>query len=246
MGDPQMVDAKPFLPWPVSNASVLKPPCFAPDVAKPTTWEVAAARKIQNFFRRKMFFRELTRSRATPGATSNDDEDEDDWTPTSRNPKTPKTPAGMRKKWQWPPWVLDHKKPDIEVYVEDEDTESGKWHKAQPVERVVDDDGEDAYLHAEYMWHGEVYRQDFGPHEVRKRGQHQTVWDLFEEDADGVTDSHLKRADFLNGMSSFIGHTSSVASSADENLKRSELRRRTLKTTKLTRWLFSGARRKAE
>eukprot|EP00928_Gymnodinium_smaydae_P085689 TRINITY_DN6924_c5_g1_i1.p2 TRINITY_DN6924_c5_g1~~TRINITY_DN6924_c5_g1_i1.p2 ORF type:complete len:246 (+),score=63.39 TRINITY_DN6924_c5_g1_i1:760-1497(+) len=39
-----------------------------------------------------------------------------------------------------------------------------------PVQRVVDESGNDAYLSVQYMWDGESYDQDFGPEHVRRVG----------------------------------------------------------------------------
>jgi len=94
-----------------------------------------------------------------------------------------KPPEGhLPRKWQWPQWTLNTKEALIEVYVTDEDSNDSRWCQAQPQFRVVDKDGNDAYLCAEYEWDGEYYVQDFGPHHVRKRGQDMTVFELFSLD----------------------------------------------------------------
>lgn len=90
--------------------------------------------------------------------------------------------GGVPPRWEWPNWCLDAKNPVIQVYVVDDETGRGKWCEAEPMSRVVDKSGRDAYLSAEYEWeHGEVYVQDFGPQHVRRRGETQTVIQLFEK-----------------------------------------------------------------
>jgi len=95
-----------------------------------------------------------------------------------------KPPEGhLPRKWQWPQWTLNTKDQGlIEVFVTDEDSNDSRWCQAQPQFRVVDKEGNDAYLCAEYEWDGEYYVQDFGPHHVRKRGQDMTVFELFSLD----------------------------------------------------------------
>mmetsp|Transcript_66901 Transcript_66901/g.160180 ORF Transcript_66901/g.160180 Transcript_66901/m.160180 type:complete len:603 (+) Transcript_66901:174-1982(+) len=82
--------------------------------------------------------------------------------------------------WRWPPWCLNSKSPAIEVFVEDEETGEGRWLEATPMNRVVDKDGNDAFISAEYDWDGEDYVQDFAPEHVRKRGSKATVQDLIK------------------------------------------------------------------
>jgi hypothetical protein len=96
----------------------------------------------------------------------------------------------MPRKWQWPAWTLNTKQASIEVYVVDEESGESRWCEAEPQFRVVDKEGHDAYLCAEYEWDGEFYVQDFGPHHVRKRGQDATVYQLFSYDSEalGTTD----------------------------------------------------------
>lgn len=90
--------------------------------------------------------------------------------------------AGPSKRWEWPPWCLNFKNPEIEVYVVDEDDGGkGRWVEAEPQSRVVDKAGRDAYLCVEYEWDNEFYVQDFGPQHVRKRGNKQTVFDMFDK-----------------------------------------------------------------
>jgi len=89
--------------------------------------------------------------------------------------------ASMPKRWEWPQWCLNFKEPCIEVYVVDEETDEGRWVRAEPQSRVVDKNGRDAYLCVEYEWDGEFYVQDFGPQNVRRRGDKKTVFDVFED-----------------------------------------------------------------
>merc|ERR1712151_1482255 len=51
----------------------------------------------------------------------------------------PKPPPGMPPKWRWPPWALNHRKPEIEVYVTDDAAGLGKWCKAEPRSRILDE-----------------------------------------------------------------------------------------------------------
>merc|ERR1719387_240155 len=92
----------------------------------------------------------------------------------------------MGPKWSWPPWVLNAKDPQIEVYVEDEDTGRGRWVNAEPQSRVVGKDGRDAFLCAEYEWDDDFFVQDFGPHHVRRRGHKETIMAMFDRTANGV------------------------------------------------------------
>lgn len=78
--------------------------------------------------------------------------------------------------WSWPDWALNHRQPCIEVYVEDEDTTGGgRWVNATPLHRVIDKQGHDAFLSAQYDWDGELYEQDFTPEHVRRQGERNTV-----------------------------------------------------------------------
>jgi hypothetical protein len=98
-------------------------------------------------------------------------------------------PGQLPRKWQWPPWTLNTKEACIEVFVTDEDSGESTWCEAEPQFRVVDKEGNDAYLCAEYKWDGEFYVQDFGPHHVRKRGNDETVFQLFAFDPDAADDA---------------------------------------------------------
>jgi len=111
-------------------------------------------------------------------------------------------PPGLPPKWRWPPWCLNHKKPEIEVYVVDNEKGSSRWCRAEPRVRVVDDCQHDSYLCAEYMWEGEIYLQDFGPHQVRRRGQRVTVHQIYESTTHGATDERLTKAHPLHGLES--------------------------------------------
>jgi len=106
-----------------------------------------------------------------------------------------KPPEGhLPRKWIWPQFTLNTKEALIEVFVTDEDSGDSRWCQAQPQFRVVDKEGHDAYLCAEYNWDGEYYVQDFGPHHVRKRGQDMTVFELFSMDPSTTNDT-----DFMQG-----------------------------------------------
>ncbi|CAE7811712.1 mas [Symbiodinium sp. CCMP2592] len=97
--------------------------------------------------------------------------------PPASSKGDPRPPEGsLPNKWEWPPWCLNFKSPNIEVWVFDDDCSVGRWVAAQPQSRVVDKTGRDAYLCAEYLWDGEYYVQDFGPQHVRKKGESRTVW----------------------------------------------------------------------
>lgn len=92
--------------------------------------------------------------------------------PSSGGNKPPNTKTKhMPEKWEWPTWCLNFQKPSIEVYVIDDETGDSKWVLAEPQSRVVDKNGCDTYLCAEYKWDGEFYVQDFGPQHVRRRGE---------------------------------------------------------------------------
>merc|ERR1712187_949615 len=103
----------------------------------------------------------------------------------------------------------------------------------------------DAYLCCEYMWKGEEYMQDFGPHQVRRRGQRLTVFQLFDKGSNGATDHHLHKADPLNGLGTFES-TNSVATEDDDDdeLGRSAARRKTKTTTMMARWIVGGLKRR--
>lgn len=96
------------------------------------------------------------------------------------DPKPPEPAAPS--KWEWPPWCLNFKSPNIEVWVLDEDAGIGRWVSAQPQSRVVDKSGRDAYLCAEYLWDDEYYVQDFGPQHVRRKGETKTVLQTLTQD----------------------------------------------------------------
>mmetsp|Transcript_36752 Transcript_36752/g.45396 ORF Transcript_36752/g.45396 Transcript_36752/m.45396 type:complete len:156 (+) Transcript_36752:1-468(+) len=100
------------------------------------------------------------------------------------DPKPPEPAAPS--KWEWPPWCLNFKSPNIEVWVLDEETGLGRWISAQPQSRVVDKSGRDAYLCAEYLWDDEYYVQDFGPQHVRRKGETKTVLQTLTQSDDPV------------------------------------------------------------
>lgn len=78
--------------------------------------------------------------------------------------------------WSWPDWCVQ-KGATIEVRVFDEDLGKDVWMAATIVERIVDPNGQDSYLCAQYVWSGESYQEDFGPDKVRKVGTEYTVFD---------------------------------------------------------------------
>merc|ERR1712032_1504279 len=61
-------------------------------------------------------------------------------------------------------------------------------------------DGNDAFLCAEYEWDGEYYVQDFGPHHIRKRGQHMTVRQMLDKGPNGVMESDFAQHADANSM----------------------------------------------
>lgn len=110
--------------------------------------------------------------------------------------------AALAKRWEWPTWCLNFKQPCIEVWVVDDDTGVGRWVEAEPQSRVVDKSGRDAYLCVEYDWDGEYYVQDFGPQHVRRRGQKETVFQVFDrQQADGGGYEDLDRTRLAPGRS---------------------------------------------
>eukprot|EP00930_Biecheleria_cincta_P080805 TRINITY_DN6926_c0_g1_i1.p1 TRINITY_DN6926_c0_g1~~TRINITY_DN6926_c0_g1_i1.p1 ORF type:complete len:396 (+),score=80.22 TRINITY_DN6926_c0_g1_i1:25-1188(+) len=80
--------------------------------------------------------------------------------------------------WSWPSFCFQPAR--IEVWVLDDETNVAKWLTAQVKSRVVDSEGKDAYLAAEYNWDDEYYVQDFGPQHVRERGRQETVLQLLQ------------------------------------------------------------------
>lgn len=83
-----------------------------------------------------------------------------------------------RPRWAWPDWALRKSTPDIEVFVQDDQTGRNRWVDAVPHCRVVDRDGHDTFLHVRYEWDGEFYDEDFAPDQVRKRGSATTISEL--------------------------------------------------------------------
>lgn len=147
---------------------------------------------------------------------------------------SPRPPAGLPTNWKWPHWCLDYKKPDIEVFVVDEATGTKKWCKAEPRARVVDGQQE-AFICCEYWWKGEIYMQDFGPHQIRKRGQKLTVFQLYDKTADGATDERLAEAHPFNGLGSF--ESAHSKDSDDQFLDRAAFKRRHRKRRLLVGWM---------
>jgi len=82
--------------------------------------------------------------------------------------------------WSWPWWTFQKSPPCIEVYVHDEESGQSKWVLATPEDRVVDKDGHDAFISAEYEWNSADFVQDFGPDQVRRLGEVLTIADLLE------------------------------------------------------------------
>jgi len=64
--------------------------------------------------------------------------------------------------------------------VYDEESGQSKWVLATPEDRVVDKDGHDAFISAEYEWNSADFVQDFGPDHVRRLGEVLTIADLLE------------------------------------------------------------------
>merc|ERR1712039_747837 len=77
--------------------------------------------------------------------------------------------------WSWPDWAVQSRSPDIEVLVTDDAAAVSCWVAAVPQCRVVDRDGRDTFLSAQYLWEGEYFDEDFGPEQVRRRGSSVTV-----------------------------------------------------------------------
>lgn len=116
-----------------------------------------------------------------------------------------KPPEGhMPHRWQWPTWTLNSKDAQIEVYVTDEDTGESRWCKAVPQFRVVDKDGHDAYICAEYDWDEEYYVQDFGPHHVRRRGQKTSIFEMFSLDPNDTTMQDTRGPSMKNATDPFM------------------------------------------
>eukprot|EP00811_Abedinium_folium_P027019 NODE_4044_length_1944_cov_5.801321.p1 GENE.NODE_4044_length_1944_cov_5.801321~~NODE_4044_length_1944_cov_5.801321.p1 ORF type:complete len:543 (-),score=91.26 NODE_4044_length_1944_cov_5.801321:315-1712(-) len=88
--------------------------------------------------------------------------------------------------WKWPQWCVECTsgvggRSLLEVYVEDTEVPGkSRWVPAIPLDRVVDDKGRDAFLHAEFCWEGQYYTQDFGPTHVRRRGGRCSVMQILE------------------------------------------------------------------
>mmetsp|Transcript_4254 Transcript_4254/g.7729 ORF Transcript_4254/g.7729 Transcript_4254/m.7729 type:complete len:425 (-) Transcript_4254:33-1307(-) len=80
--------------------------------------------------------------------------------------------------WSWPPWCLNHRDGQIEVFVNDEESGTARWVPGMAQTRIVDPNGQDAYLQVLYVWDGEEYVEDFAPPQVRAVGSAQTVEDL--------------------------------------------------------------------
>lgn len=116
-----------------------------------------------------------------------------------------KPPEGhMPHRWQWPTWTLNSKDAQIEVYVTDEDTGESRWCKAVPQFRVVDKDGHDAYICAEYDWDEEYYVQDFGPHHVRRRGQQMSIFEMFSLDPNDTSMQDTRGPSMKNATDPFM------------------------------------------
>jgi len=76
--------------------------------------------------------------------------------------------------WTWPPWCLNQKEGQLEVYVSDEPGNS-RWVAGRVQTRILGPSGHDAYLQVLYIWDGEEYVEDFPPGAVRAVGSRQTV-----------------------------------------------------------------------
>eukprot|EP00443_Scrippsiella_acuminata_P040669 CAMPEP_0115240046 /NCGR_PEP_ID=MMETSP0270-20121206/37711_1 /TAXON_ID=71861 /ORGANISM="Scrippsiella trochoidea, Strain CCMP3099" /LENGTH=158 /DNA_ID=CAMNT_0002655021 /DNA_START=162 /DNA_END=638 /DNA_ORIENTATION=+ len=77
--------------------------------------------------------------------------------------------------WSWPDWAVQSRIPDIQVFVVDDEAGVSCWVDAVPQCRVVDREGRDTFLSAQYCWEGEHFDEDFGPEQVRRRGSTLTV-----------------------------------------------------------------------
>lgn len=98
------------------------------------------------------------------------------------SPRTKENVQVLPFTWDWPDWCLHKNPPCIEVYVEDEETNTWHWLPGDPESRVVDKHGKDAYLCAEYDWEGEFFVQDFGPTQVRRAGMTLSVADMLRKE----------------------------------------------------------------
>lgn len=94
--------------------------------------------------------------------------------------------------WQWPKWCMERKRPRIEVWVEGECV--SLWTEGVPQTIVVDGNQNHAFLCVEYEWDGDKYVQDFGPEHVRRRGETDTVYDIFAR-GDSMKDLAYKISD---------------------------------------------------
>lgn len=90
--------------------------------------------------------------------------------------------------------------PCIEVYITDESSGESHWVSAEPISQVICSEGYD-YLSAEYDFDGEYYTEDFGPERVRRRGQLESVLELWEEACDVTSTTDIK--DAIEQMSTY-------------------------------------------
>lgn len=93
----------------------------------------------------------------------------------------------------WPPWCLSQKDPQIEVLVVD--GERTAWVAGHPRTRVVNPQGQDAWLAVEYPWDGTSYDEDFGPDRVRRRGETVTVLEQAKQGLLGPSESPARAGD---------------------------------------------------
>lgn len=108
-------------------------------------------------------------------------------------------------KLEWPHWCLNRLVPCIQVYVEDDISGEGFWIDAEPVGRILDAAGCDAFLNVEYEWDGELYLQECGPCMVRKRGHVETVYELLENTCSEPEEIDVAREDDENGPAEDFG-----------------------------------------
>lgn len=113
----------------------------------------------------------------------------------------------------------------------DDETNVAQWLSAQVKSRVVDSEGKDAYLAAEYCWDNEYYVQDFAPQCVRGRGGQETVLQQLSKEGQSKQDmdstkvfAKPSRPDERAMARSELDSTKVFAKSSDDSAKnRSEM-----------------------
>eukprot|EP00929_Paragymnodinium_shiwhaense_P013636 TRINITY_DN121482_c0_g1_i1.p1 TRINITY_DN121482_c0_g1~~TRINITY_DN121482_c0_g1_i1.p1 ORF type:complete len:439 (-),score=84.53 TRINITY_DN121482_c0_g1_i1:492-1808(-) len=81
----------------------------------------------------------------------------------------------LRPGWVWPEWSLNKKTPEIEVHVHDPDSGESRWLPGEPQQRVVDAEGNDAFILVRYFWDADDYVEDFDPSRIRRIGSTRTA-----------------------------------------------------------------------